>query len=146
MDTKAWGPPMWDSLFHIALGFDLNPSKIKVGSYKAFFGSLADVLPCKYCRASLHEFLGIIRFTDYAAQRYGAMRFVYDLKNMVNAKLVSQGNRTARAPPFSAVVARYERYVAVCSRTRKTCRRSGRRRSRRTRSRTRRTKRRTSRR
>lgn len=90
MDTKAWGPPLWDSLFFIAHGYQLNPHPDRVEQYNTFFQSLAGVLPCKYCRDSLTGFLKELNFKQYIKDGRGAMRFVYDLKNKVNQKLVTQ--------------------------------------------------------
>jgi len=90
MDTKAWGPPLWDSLFFVAYGYQLNPHPDRVEQYNTFFQSLAGVLPCKYCRESLAGFLKELDFKQYVRDGRGAMRFVYDLKNKVNQKLVTQ--------------------------------------------------------
>jgi hypothetical protein len=92
MDTKAWGPPLWDSLFFIAYGHSLNTPQDpeKDEHYIRFFEDLANVLPCKYCRESLGQFLKELNPRDYLRDGRGLMRFVYDLKNTVNQKLMKQ--------------------------------------------------------
>jgi hypothetical protein len=112
MDTKAWGPPLWDSLFFIAHGFQLNPHPDRVEQYNDFFQSLAGVLPCKYCRESLTGFLKELDFKQYVRDGRGAMRFVYDLKNKVNQKLVTQELAAAQTQ-FNDVASRVQRSEAV---------------------------------
>lgn len=96
MQTSQWGPPSWTSLFYIAAGYDLNelPKRIKDPKYKQYFKSVGHVLPCRYCRESYDKF-----YDSMDIQRYlnmpscGLIKFVYDLKNMVNAKLKAQEDK-----------------------------------------------------
>lgn len=92
MDTKAWGPPLWDSLFFIAYGYGTNTSTDpnKDEQYIQFFQSLTNVLPCKYCRESLAGFIEQANPREYLRDGRGLVRFVYDLKNLVNQKLMKQ--------------------------------------------------------
>lgn len=112
MDTKAWGPPLWDSLFFVAYGYQLNPHPERAEQYNAFFQSLAAVLPCKYCRESLTGFLKELDFKQYIKDGRGAMRFVYDLKNKVNQKLVTQ-ELTAAQKEFTGLAEKVHRGEAV---------------------------------
>lgn len=112
MDTKAWGPPLWDSLFFVAYGYQLNPHPDRVEQYDAFFNSLAGVLPCKYCRESLTGFLKELDFKQYIRDGRGAMRFVYDLKNKVNQKLVTQ-ELTAAQTQFNELGEKMKRGESV---------------------------------
>lgn len=112
MDTKAWGPPLWDSLFFVAYGYQLNPHPERAEQYNAFFQSLAAVLPCKYCRESLNGFLKELDFKQYIKDGRGAMRFVYDLKNKVNQKLVTQ-ELTAAQKEFTGIGEKVQRGEAV---------------------------------
>jgi hypothetical protein len=156
MDTKKWGPPMWSSLFFIASGYEVNktPRKIKDPQYEMFFKSLGDSLPCFYCRESYKQFYKELDIKKYFGRKCGLIRFVYDIKNKVNEKLIKQEqllieeNRqelkksttqqekdrikqemkkikyTKPAPPFEKVVEMYEKHRAGCSKKLKSCRKN----------------------
>ena len=94
MDTKCWGPPLWDALYFVGYGYDLNPAPAseKREHYRRFFLELGHILPCKYCRATFATTIealgGIDQYLD--RKNMGMFQFVYDLKNRVNHKLVLQ--------------------------------------------------------
>lgn len=93
MNTTAFGPCGWKYMFYVAAGFDLNETPIdeKKNQYKIFFQSIGNTIPCKYCRQSYAIFyknLSIDRYMDMPS--CGLIRFVYDLRSMVNDKLVKQ--------------------------------------------------------
>jgi hypothetical protein len=93
MNSSAWGPGAWVFLFHIAMGYDFNetPKKEKDVYYKNFFKSIGNVLCCKYCRESYPKFydkLNIDRYLELPS--CGLVRFVYDIKELVNDKLRKQ--------------------------------------------------------
>lgn len=85
---------IWDSMFLCAMGYHLNktPCKIKNPQYKLFFESFGNVLPCLFCRDSYKIFFNDPEFKidDYFTQKWGLVRYVYDLKEKVNNKLRSQ--------------------------------------------------------
>lgn len=96
MNTSAFGKIFWGSMFFAAAGYDVNetPKSVKDPKYKQYFRSIGDVLPCRYCRDSYEKFydsMDIQKYMDMPS--CGLIRFVYDLKNMVNAKLVTQENQ-----------------------------------------------------
>lgn len=94
MNTSKWGPCSWNSMFHIAAGYDFNDKDkvIKDKEYTDYFKSLGGILPCKYCRTSYKEFYKKLDIKVYLAscKKYSLLRFVYDLKEMVNVKLRTQ--------------------------------------------------------
>ncbi|KAJ3170014.1 hypothetical protein HDU87_000480 [Geranomyces variabilis] len=93
MNTLKWGNVLWESLFFIAAGYDVNETdkKIKDPKYKNYFKSIGDVLPCRYCRESYEVFYDSMDIQAYLDMpSCGLIRFVYDMKNLVNAKLVAQ--------------------------------------------------------
>jgi hypothetical protein len=53
MDTKYWGPGGWVLLHMISF----SPTTSNKKDLFDFFSSLPYVLPCKYCRASLSEYV-----------------------------------------------------------------------------------------
>ena len=97
MDTKAFGKPLWNAMFFVAAGYDLNktPKNIKDQQYINFFKSIGDVLPCIYCRQSYKDFFRELDITKYLDEENGLMKFNYDLKNKVSNKLINQENKEA---------------------------------------------------
>lgn len=97
MDTKYWGPPGWKMLHLISFG-----STAKKDCLYNFFSSLPFVLPCKYCRASLSEYMTKISLEDAlesdAPNALG--RWLWKIHNCVNDKLRKQHIKTAPDPPF----------------------------------------------
>jgi len=75
MDTRFWGPSGWQ-LFHLVAFRSPNPREV--------LEDMKDVLPCKYCRASTSEFVR----KHPPTKPYG--KWLYDIHNMVNAKLRKQ--------------------------------------------------------
>jgi len=112
MDTKYWGPSGWVLLHTIS--FSQNSSKSDLA---AFFSSLPYVLPCKYCRASLSEYMTAHSLED-ALKTDSLGKWLYIIHNCVNAKLRGQHLKVAPDPPFSSVKTIYnERLKANCTKT-----------------------------
>ena len=93
MQTSKWGSPLWSSMFYVAAGYDLNksPRYEKDPNYKTFYESLGKTIPCIFCRQSYEKFFQTLNIDRYLAlPSCGLIRFVYDLKNLVNTKLENQ--------------------------------------------------------
>jgi hypothetical protein len=105
MDTRFWGPSGW-RLLHL-ITFQYNPAKQKT-CVKELFETLPFVLPCKYCRASLTEYLEKEPLEPALASRAKLTHWLYRVHNHVNAKLRSQGLNQQPDPPFDTVQRIYE--------------------------------------
>jgi hypothetical protein len=88
--TKIWGPPMWDTLHSISFGYPINPSKEQKVWYYNYYSNIMNVLPCKFCRQSVAQFvqepetkLDMSIFKN----RDSLTRWVYRLHQRVNKKL-----------------------------------------------------------
>jgi hypothetical protein len=116
MDTKYWGPSGW-SLLHLITIAEANLSKKHL---ECFFSTIPYVLPCKYCRASLSEYV-IKHPLEKALESdkpYSLARWLWIIHNCVNDKLRSQRLHVEDDPPFSDVKKRYiEKFEAGCTRT-----------------------------
>ena len=106
MDTRFWGPSGWQLLHLIAA--DPKPSQQRQTAIAEFFNLLEYVLPCKYCRASFHDYMeeqpltaAIVGDTD----AFG--HWVYAIHNRVNDKLRSQGLLKTVNPSWCSVRDRY---------------------------------------
>lgn len=110
--TKVWGPPLWEAFHSITFGYPVEPDDNKKIEYRKMIESLADVLPCVYCRKSYKEFIseGKNRLTDAdLVSRDAFCRWGYRLHNRVNEKLGVDYGVT-----YEEVVEKYESYRAKC--------------------------------
>ena len=96
MDTRFWGPSGWKLLHLIAA----EPGDAAVYEW---FALLPFVLPCKYCRASLQEYyekkplsLELVRSANFG-------HWLYEIHNMVNAKLRDQGLLNTSDPSWISI-------------------------------------------
>jgi hypothetical protein len=106
MDTKYWGPGGWVLLHSITF------ASLPLKDVHAFFSTLPYVLPCKYCRASLSEYM-----LKYPLDS-NPSKWLWKIHNCVNAKLRSQKLQVSPDPPFSEVKTIYEeRAKAPCTKT-----------------------------
>ena len=111
MDTRFWGPSGW-RLLHL-ITFTYEPSQAaKVGK---FFETLPYVLPCKFCRCSLTEYMDEDPVQDSLASRKALSKWLWRIHNKVNDKLRGQGLATAQDPnpPFEAVKKVYEERISA---------------------------------
>jgi len=111
--TKIWGPSLWISLHSISFGYPINPTEQDKLNYKNFFISLANVLPCSYCKDSYLKFISTdcTKLTDDVLKsRHTLSKWVYYLHEQVNKKLgVSYG------VTYNDVKNKYESFRAKCS-------------------------------
>lgn len=107
MDTRFWGPSGW-RLFHLVAAEPVTPSRKQ--DINRWFDLMEFVLPCKYCRASFHDYVRLQPLTsDTIANPTAFGRWMYDIHNRVNNKLRGQGLVTTANPSWSSVHAKYKR-------------------------------------
>ena len=112
MDTRFWGPSGW-RLLHL-ITFTYEPSRRS--QVEALFETLPYVLPCKFCRKSLSEYMDADPVEPALDSRETLTRWLWRIHNAVNAKLRGQHLPTAPDPPFASVKKEYEARVAAgCS-------------------------------
>lgn len=115
MDTRYWGPSGWRLLHLISFG-----TKAKPADLCAFFQVLPFVLPCRFCRKSLSEYIRTDP-VDCALREGRLSKWLWRIHNSVNKKLREQGLVAAGAAPdptFEQVASIYkDRLAAGCSRT-----------------------------
>jgi hypothetical protein len=112
MDTRFWGPAGWQLIHHIAQ----EPHEKDRAAVADWFRLLPYVLPCKYCRASLTDYLEaqpLMPATLGSAAAFS--RWTYDLHNRVNAKLRGQGLLQTPDPAWPTVRDRYKtEHATLC--------------------------------
>lgn len=105
MDTRFWGPSGWRLLHLIAA----EHHGARSAHVKEWFHLLEYVLPCKYCRASFHDYVKLQPLTPAIVRdRVRFSRWLYDIHNRVNGKLRGQGLLTTDDPSWSAVKKEYD--------------------------------------
>ena len=97
MDTRFWGPSGWRLLHLIAAS--------RKEDAREFFELLIFVLPCKFCRASLTDY---IQADPIPKDPSDYPYWMYRIHNRVNNKLKEQGLPTEKAPSFLQVKKRYD--------------------------------------
>lgn len=103
MDTRFWGPSGWCLLHLVAAAKQSNKKAVK-----EWFDLLEFVLPCKYCRASFHDYTNLQPLTAaIVGDRDAFSRWLYDIHNRVNGKLRGQGLLTSPDPSWSSVRDKY---------------------------------------
>ncbi len=114
MDTRFWGPSGW-KLIHL-IAHEPIKTACHASAILKWFQLLEFVLPCKYCRASFHDYIRLQPLTleiVLDADAFG--RWAYDIHNRVNGKLRGQGLITQPDPSWATVKSDYERlHKSLC--------------------------------
>jgi hypothetical protein len=109
MDTRFWGPSGWRLLHMISFQAPQLPS------LRVFWEHLPYVLPCKYCRASLTDYM----FADPIPQPVDMAEWMFRIHNRVNGKLKEQKLLDAPNPKWPEIRDRYTAWMAApCTRRR----------------------------
>jgi hypothetical protein len=89
MRTRAFGPPMWFSLFMVAMGYPDKPTDTDRANYRKHIVSIGNVMPCNICRDSFKSFIAedVPLTDDVFDSRRNLVYFLMRLKNRVNRKL-----------------------------------------------------------
>ena len=109
MDTRYWGPSGWRLLHLISFGTPVNKELCD------FMNTLPYVLPCKYCRKSLSEYMVE---DPVECNKKDMPKWLWRIHNDVNDKLRAQRLKVEPEPTFHMVETIYlERLATGCSRT-----------------------------
>lgn len=115
MDTRFWGPSGWRLLHSITFGYIPRTDKKAV---RDMFEMLPYVLPCKFCRASLTEYMNKDPLESALETRESLTKWLWRIHNEVNAKLRSQNLNVVPDPPFEKVKQMYADFLSAgCSQT-----------------------------
>ena len=114
MDTRFWGPSGWRFLHSVTFAYDLS----RKNAVQTFFETLPFVLPCKFCRTSLQEYMEDEPLSPALESNDSLSRWLWRIHNKVNAKLRSQGNSLDPDPSFEKVQSFYYTLLhAGCTKT-----------------------------
>lgn len=85
MDPKVWGPHGWVFLHSITLGYPTCPTDKEKESFKTFFESIQNILPCDKCRINYKNHLKKLPLTNKVlCSRKNLFRWLVDVHNSVN--------------------------------------------------------------
>jgi hypothetical protein len=114
MDTRFWGPSGWRLLHTISFAY--HPRD--VSAFREFFHTLPFVLPCKFCRTSLSEYMKEYPLEPALKSRDTLSRWLWTIHNQVNSKLRSQNLNVDPDPSFEQVRVFYEELLSIgCTKT-----------------------------
>uniref|UniRef100_A0A6C0B4L9 thiol oxidase n=1 Tax=viral metagenome TaxID=1070528 RepID=A0A6C0B4L9_9ZZZZ len=111
MDTRFWGPDGWHLLHSIAYTYPSNPNKTTRQKYKRFFNTVPYILPCVYCRNSLHKFYKDLPIENSLQNNNSLFEWLYKIHNKVNNKLTKQNLNCKTNPGLSKIRKFYKKYV-----------------------------------
>lgn len=103
MNTQFWGSGGWVFLHTITFNYpevynEKNAEHRERRKYtKQLFENLQYTLPCKYCRASFQKFLKKLPIDGNLKSRADLTFWLYQIHNMVNAKLRKQEEQAVQA-------------------------------------------------
>jgi hypothetical protein len=107
MDTKFWGPSGW-RLLHL-ITFTYTPSRKE--AVRTLFEHLPYVLPCKFCRASLQEYMDEDPVEKVLGSKASLTKWLWRIHNKVNEKLRGQHLLDTPDPSFESIKTIYEKRV-----------------------------------
>ncbi len=97
MKTSVWGPHAWTFLFCSVIGAypikidEKNKEHLKIKKhFKNMFMSLGYTMPCVFCRQSYRVFIQEMPIDAAMGSRAAMTRWLYNLKDKVNKKLIKQ--------------------------------------------------------
>ena len=115
MDTRFWGPSGWRFLHSIAFAYSPKTDKSAI---RELFTHLPYVLPCKFCRTSLTEYMEKDPLEPALESRKALTKWLWLIHNQVNAKLRVQNINVEADPSFESVERFYNEFLERgCSRT-----------------------------
>ena len=97
-NPKVWGPPLWKKLHTITFDYpehidENNPQDVAIKKgVRQLFLELRSAIPCKECRTSYRRFIKQFPVEPHLHSRDSLSRWLYDIHNMVNAKLRKKEN------------------------------------------------------
>ena len=112
MDTRFWGPSGWRLLHLVAFAAPDLPQ----AALRTFFEELPYVLPCKFCRASLTDYIAADPIPA-TAKEYA--EWLYRIHNRVNGKLRDQKLLEVPDPKWDEIKKQYTEWLkAPCTKRR----------------------------
>lgn len=115
--TEAFGNAFWQTLFYTSIQYYLT-NEFSQDEIETLILNIIRALPCSICKNSAQQYLqdlgGISRYTD-KSKPFNLTFMIFELKNKVNMKLISQGEKKD-FPSFYSVLDHYLKYNPIYTR------------------------------
>lgn len=120
MNTQKWGASGWQLLYTLVYDYtDTDKESVMFD----FLDHLKLMLPCKYCRKSYTEYISELPIprNDNNRDPYKNYRWIWLMKNKVNAKLRRQGYNKKKDLSFNDFLKRLQKRENICVDNTNTC-------------------------
>ena len=87
MDPKIWGPFMWFVLHIITFNYPENPTPFHKESYRDFFNTLKNIIPCEQCRKHYAKHIQEYPISPHLDTKKQLIEWLIHIHNMVNISL-----------------------------------------------------------
>lgn len=87
MPPDVWGPIFWNAMHIVSLAYPATPTDADKTGTKAFFESLAIVIPCPVCREHYKEQIREKPIDDALNSKGELILWVWEIHNEVNKML-----------------------------------------------------------
>ena len=87
INPEIWGPHFWETFHLSTIGYPENPTNAHIFSYKRFYTSFMEVLPCEKCSHSAIEIISTSKLEEGLKSRKNLILWGYNFHNLVNIKL-----------------------------------------------------------
>ena len=84
---NVWGPHGWKFIHYVALGYPDEPTDADKRSYKKFYESLRDILPCQSCADHYRDTIHMYPVDGHLSSREELLRWSFDIHNTVNKRI-----------------------------------------------------------
>jgi len=81
----VWGPPAWEFLHYVTLTYPNNPTEEEKNTYKNFFITLGNILPCFSCRVNYNNHQNKYPLNDNVlSSKMNLVKWLFNIHNEVN--------------------------------------------------------------
>jgi hypothetical protein len=114
METTFWGPSGWKLLHSLVYLYPYDNSRVKSYHkeiYMDFFNYLKYILPCKYCRQSIKNFMSSLPVEGQLNSKKAITKWMFNIHNKVNNKLRRQRYCNYANPSIATVDSNYSKML-----------------------------------
>lgn len=113
--TQAFGSSTWDVLFFTSIQYYIT-NEFTREEIETLITNIIRAIPCSICKKSAQQYIeelgGISKYTDIDGKPFNLTFMIFELKNKVNIKLISQGEKK-EFPSFRSVLHHYLQYNPI---------------------------------
>ena len=84
---KVWGKSFWNTFHIVALGYSEDPTSQEMQSYKTFYETFGQVLPCKKCAKNYIDHLRELPLSNRLINKDALFAWTVSMHNLVNREM-----------------------------------------------------------